>query len=151
MQVCMMTLDCLPCILYTFITRLQCKACFHAASPIVMQSWTQQADRMKLLWELLHNRLLSCLRDSSTHRLGWLWQVTTTFLKQACPLPFDEAQLWKGEGAQDLQAQLRSGFHDITRVMDCVGCEKCKLWGKLQLLGEHLLSRAIGSIISETF
>ncbi|KAK9850278.1 hypothetical protein WJX84_007666 [Apatococcus fuscideae] len=61
--------------------------------------------------------------------------VTTTFLKQACPLPFDEAQLWKGEGAQDLQAQLRSGFHDITRVMDCVGCEKCKLWGKLQLLG----------------
>ncbi len=63
-------------------------------------------------------------------------QITTTFLKRACPVPFDEGQLWKGDNAQHLQEQLRSGFHDITRVMDCVGCEKCKLWGKLQLLGE---------------
>lgn len=23
----------------------------------------------------------------------------------------------------------------MTRVMDCVGCEKCKMWGKLQFLG----------------
>jgi len=26
-------------------------------------------------------------------------------------------------------------FHNISRVMDCVGCEKCRLWGKLQTLG----------------
>ena len=26
-------------------------------------------------------------------------------------------------------------FHNITRIMDCVGCEKCKMWAKLQLLG----------------
>ncbi|CAN0464074.1 unnamed protein product, partial [Discosporangium mesarthrocarpum] len=26
-------------------------------------------------------------------------------------------------------------FHNISRIMDCVGCEKCKLWGKLETLG----------------
>ena len=53
----------------------------------------------------------------------------------SCPLPFDEAQLWQGEDAAELRKQLQASFHNITAVMDCVGCEKCKLWGKLQLLG----------------
>lgn len=26
-------------------------------------------------------------------------------------------------------------FHNISRIMDCVGCEKCRVWGKLQTLG----------------
>ena len=26
-------------------------------------------------------------------------------------------------------------FHNITKLLDCVGCEKCKLHGKLQILG----------------
>ena len=30
---------------------------------------------------------------------------------------------------------VQTAFHNITRIMDCVGCEKCKMWGKLQLLG----------------
>lgn len=30
---------------------------------------------------------------------------------------------------------MQSAFRAITRAMDCVGCEKCKLWGKLQVLG----------------
>lgn len=30
----------------------------------------------------------------------------------------------------------QAAFQNITRIMDCVGCEKCKLWGKLQTLGE---------------
>ena len=25
-------------------------------------------------------------------------------------------------------------FKNITRIMDCVGCDKCRLWGKLQTL-----------------
>jgi hypothetical protein len=50
-------------------------------------------------------------------------------------MPFDEGRLWKGEGAVELKRQLQLTFQNITRVMDCVGCEKCKLWGKLQTLG----------------
>jgi len=33
------------------------------------------------------------------------------------------------------QEELRGHFLNISAVMDCVGCEKCKLWGKLQMLG----------------
>jgi ERO1-like protein alpha len=53
-------------------------------------------------------------------------------------MPFDEGRLWKGEGAVELKRQLQLTFQNITRVMDCVGCEKCKLWGKLQTLGEKM-------------
>ncbi|MCO5554441.1 hypothetical protein L7F22_007971 [Adiantum nelumboides] len=30
---------------------------------------------------------------------------------------------------------LHSQFRNISSLMDCVGCEKCRLWGKLQILG----------------
>lgn len=57
-------------------------------------------------------------------------------LQSACPMPFDEGRLWKGgEEQEDLKVQLQNAFRNITRIMDCVGCEKCKLWGKLQTLG----------------
>ena len=34
-----------------------------------------------------------------------------------------------------MQSEFRSHFKNITRIMDCVGCEKYKLWGKLQVQG----------------
>jgi ERO1-like protein alpha len=55
-------------------------------------------------------------------------------LQRACPIPFDEGRLWRDEDGT-LRAELQASFQNITRIMDCVGCEKCKLWGKLQLLG----------------
>ena len=33
------------------------------------------------------------------------------------------------------QEELRLHFRNVSAVMDCVGCEKCRLWGKLQTLG----------------
>ncbi|EFJ53070.1 endoplasmic reticulum oxidoreductin 1 family protein [Volvox carteri f. nagariensis] len=56
-------------------------------------------------------------------------------LRPSCPMPFDEGRLWKGSDGLALREELRSAFINITRIMDCVGCEKCKLWGKLQTLG----------------
>ncbi|GIL71642.1 hypothetical protein Vretifemale_2171 [Volvox reticuliferus] len=56
-------------------------------------------------------------------------------LRSSCPMPFDEGRLWKGSDGLALREELRSAFVNITRIMDCVGCEKCKLWGKLQTLG----------------
>jgi hypothetical protein len=32
-----------------------------------------------------------------------------------------------------VKAEFREHFKNITRVMDCVSCDKCKLWGKLQV------------------
>ena len=36
---------------------------------------------------------------------------------------------------QQLREEFRNRFRNITRIMDCVTCEKCKVWGKLQILG----------------
>ena len=66
-------------------------------------------------------------------------QVSNEALKKTCPIPFDEGRLWKGANAAELKQDLQKHFQNITLVMDCVGCEKCKLWGKLQILGEHAL------------
>lgn len=61
--------------------------------------------------------------------------LNSSALKHTCPVPFDEGRLWKGEDAASLRSELQGAFRNITRIMDCVGCEKCKMWGKLQLLG----------------
>lgn len=37
-------------------------------------------------------------------------------------------------------------FRNISRIMDCVGCDKCKLWGKLQTQG---LGTALKILYSE--
>ncbi|WOL15253.1 endoplasmic reticulum oxidoreductin-1 [Canna indica] len=56
-------------------------------------------------------------------------------LQAACPVPFDEAKLWQGESGPELKQQIQKQFRNISALMDCVGCEKCRLWGKLQVLG----------------
>jgi hypothetical protein len=38
----------------------------------------------------------------------------------------------------ELKAEFRDKFYNITRIMDCVACDKCKLWGKLQVTGQFL-------------
>ena len=67
-------------------------------------------------------------------------QVNSEALRKACPIPFHEGRLWKSADAADLKRQLQTHFRNITSIMDCVGCEKCKLWGKLQLLGMGTLN-----------
>ncbi|KAK6934787.1 Endoplasmic reticulum oxidoreductin 1 [Dillenia turbinata] len=56
-------------------------------------------------------------------------------LQDTCPLPFDEATLWRGQSGPELKQQIQKQFRNISALMDCVGCEKCRLWGKLQVLG----------------
>lgn len=34
-----------------------------------------------------------------------------------------------------LKDQFRRHFRNISKIMDCVGCEKCRLWGKIQITG----------------
>ncbi|XP_042946028.1 endoplasmic reticulum oxidoreductin-2-like isoform X2 [Carya illinoinensis] len=56
-------------------------------------------------------------------------------LKAACPIPYDEAKLWRGQRGPELKQKIQQQFRNIRALMDCVGCEKCRLWGKLQVLG----------------
>jgi hypothetical protein len=36
---------------------------------------------------------------------------------------------------QILKDQFKTHFRNVSRIMDCVGCDKCRLWGKLQVSG----------------
>lgn len=59
-------------------------------------------------------------------------QLADTF-----PLHFDETSLFAGDEkeAAKLKEDIRLSFQNISRIMDCVGCFKCRLWGKLQTQG----------------
>jgi ERO1-like protein beta len=35
----------------------------------------------------------------------------------------------------DLKDDFRNRFRNVSRLMDCVGCDKCRLWGKVQTAG----------------
>jgi ERO1-like protein alpha len=50
------------------------------------------------------------------------------------PSHFDESIMFN-EGSKKLKEEFREKFFNITRIMDCVGCDKCRLWGKLQTQG----------------
>jgi hypothetical protein len=49
--------------------------------------------------------------------------------------PFDETTVFDGEHGAGLRDAFRTGFRNIASIMDCVGCSKCRLWGKLQVQG----------------
>lgn len=50
------------------------------------------------------------------------------------PVHFNETVMFTGGAeAQVLKEEFRQYFINISRIMDCVGCDKCKLWGKLQI------------------
>uniref|UniRef100_A0A914H240 Uncharacterized protein n=1 Tax=Globodera rostochiensis TaxID=31243 RepID=A0A914H240_GLORO len=54
------------------------------------------------------------------------------------PNQFDETQLFSNfqeSHARLLKEEFRQHFWNISRIMDCVGCDKCRLWGKLQTHG----------------
>lgn len=49
-------------------------------------------------------------------------------------LVFDESDMFVAN-SRDRLPEFRGAFRNISMIMDCVGCEKCRLWGKLQFLG----------------
>ncbi len=36
---------------------------------------------------------------------------------------------------QVLKDEFKQHFRNVSRIMDCVGCDKCRLWGKVQTTG----------------
>ncbi|GAB1297920.1 ERO1-like protein beta [Apodemus speciosus] len=66
--------------------------------------------------------------DTKTLLLS-IFQDTKSF-----PMHFDEKSMFAGDkkGAKSLKEEFRLHFKNISRIMDCVGCDKCRLWGKLQ-------------------
>jgi hypothetical protein len=57
----------------------------------------------------------------------------------AGPQIFDESVMFQDSktagGISPLKEDFRNRFRNVSRIMDCVGCDKCRLWGKLQTAG----------------
>jgi len=71
--------------------------------------------------------------------------LTEHLLKEIEPFSnyFNENDLFKN-GNEQIKVEFKEHFRNISRIMDCVGCDKCKLWGKLQV-------QALGKISSFFF
>lgn len=54
---------------------------------------------------------------------------------QSFPEHFDEKVMFVGREHEHLKEEFKAHFRNVSRIMDCVGCDKCKLWGKLQMQG----------------
>uniref|UniRef100_M4B6Y2 Endoplasmic reticulum oxidoreductin n=1 Tax=Hyaloperonospora arabidopsidis (strain Emoy2) TaxID=559515 RepID=M4B6Y2_HYAAE len=70
---------------------------------------------------------------------------STFFRVQADGLSADQLTLAKRE-KEELEVQFREKFQNVSRIMDCVTCEKCRLWGKLHTMG---LGTAIKILLAE--
>lgn len=88
-------------------------------------------------------KLKSCFRNY-TFCSGDVYQDADTKSKvlrlvdQAAsgPAIFDEKLMFQDPAvAGDLKEDFRNRFRNVSRLMDCVGCDKCRLWGKLQTVG----------------
>lgn len=51
------------------------------------------------------------------------------------PQIFDESLMFSNGEGPSLKEDFRNRFRNVSRTMDCVGCDKCRLWGKLQAAG----------------
>jgi hypothetical protein len=49
--------------------------------------------------------------------------------------PYFDEQVMFADHNLELKSEFKNRFRNISKIMDCVGCEKCRLWGKLQVSG----------------
>ncbi|ORY49151.1 endoplasmic oxidoreductin [Rhizoclosmatium globosum] len=75
-----------------------------------------------------------CSSATDKKRIGTLMKgiVEKTL---SCPPTFDETTMFTDSALRSLKEEFKNHFRNISLIMDCVGCEKCRLWGKLQITG----------------
>lgn len=67
-------------------------------------------------------------------------RTKNSVLRLASALPsgpeiFDETLMFQDPDSIALKEDFRNRFRNVSRIMDCVGCDKCRLWGKVQTNG----------------
>jgi len=76
-----------------------------------------------------------CSGDSMQDRLTKQKVQTLTSKAGTVPQIFDESLMFVNGEGPSLKEDFRNRFRNVSRIMDCVGCDKCRLWGKLQTAG----------------
>jgi hypothetical protein len=69
------------------------------------------------------------------------WLIELLESRYSWPITFDEEAAFGGlDGLisvdqERMLTEFREKIYNISRIMDCVGCQRCRLWGKLQIMG----------------
>ena len=74
-------------------------------------------------------------RIEDKHAKEALEEVLSLAGRRSVDRGFDEGDFFVGDDASLLKDQFKTHFRNVSRIMDCVGCDKCRLWGKLQVSG----------------
>ncbi|RKF81220.1 Endoplasmic reticulum oxidoreductin-1 [Golovinomyces cichoracearum] len=76
-----------------------------------------------------------CSDDATQNSITKIKVQSLVEKASAMPQLFDESVMFVNEDGPSLKEDFRRRFRNISRIMDCVGCDKCRLWGKLQTAG----------------
>jgi hypothetical protein len=76
-----------------------------------------------------------CLGDLGQDAATRAKVMEVTGKAASVPQIFDESLMFKNGEGPSLKEDFRNRFRNVSRLMDCVGCDKCRLWGKLQTAG----------------
>ena len=76
-----------------------------------------------------------CSGDPMQDRLTKEKVQALTTQAGTAPQIFDESLMFVNGEGPSLKEDFRNRFRNVSRIMDCVGCDKCRLWGKLQTAG----------------
>ena len=55
--------------------------------------------------------------------------------KNGCQDPFNEEKFFQIENREEAMKEIKSKFFNISKILDCISCEKCRLNGKVQIKG----------------
>jgi ERO1-like protein alpha len=84
------------------------------------------------------------LEEWTDHLLPQIQNMVDT-----CPLTFDETtlSLEREDSKKSKRSELQRRFRHLQQIMQCVGCDRCKLWGTLQTLG---IGTALRVLLADT-
>ncbi|CAK7218026.1 endoplasmic oxidoreductin-1 [Sporothrix curviconia] len=80
-------------------------------------------------------RYIFCTGEPEQDTLTRQKVLAVTETAASVPQIFDESLMFKNGEGPSLKEDFRNRFRNVSRLMDCVGCDKCRLWGKLQTAG----------------
>ncbi|KAK3383015.1 endoplasmic reticulum Oxidoreductin 1-domain-containing protein [Lasiosphaeria ovina] len=82
-----------------------------------------------------HGDYTFCTGDADEDAATRAKVLAVTNKAASVPQIFDESLMFKNGEGPSLKEDFRNRFRNVSRLMDCVGCDKCRLWGKLQTAG----------------
>lgn len=83
--------------------------------------------------ESMQEGVLLGIQDDNSEYREWLATITSELGSETL---FEAHSLFDPKTVDpELKNEFRSRFRNVSAIMDCVGCDRCRMWGKLQTIG----------------